>query len=207
MSYILRIDSSSRAHGSHSSRLADMIEKELVSASGLPVRRRNLIDNPEQHINDMTIAGFYTASEDVTPELRDATANSDHLIDELKSAHALIIAAPMYNFSAPSALKAWIDQIVRINYTFAFDGSNFAGLVPANHAFLALAYGAHGYGKDGDLAAMNFLEPYLTSLCAFLGFENVDTFAIEATTGEQDQVEQQYAALAAQIGSTIGKGA
>jgi FMN-dependent NADH-azoreductase len=83
--------------------------------------RRDLAACPVRHITDLTIAGFYTPVEQHSPEIRRDIALSDTLIAELTAASALLITVPMYNFSIPSALKAWIDHIVRINRTFSYD--------------------------------------------------------------------------------------
>ena len=195
MPYVLRIDSSSRHAESHSRRLADRIEARLLSgASGLDVRRRDLSDDPVPHISDETIAGFYTPPGAMTPQARDATALSDALIEELKGADTLLLSAPMYNFGVPSALKAWIDQVVRINETFAYDESGFSGLVPVRRAFVATAYGAAGYGQGGAFAAMNFLDPYLVSLLTFLGIQDVRVIRVESTTADEDSVAGAWAA-------------
>lgn len=187
MTYILRLDTSPRKSDSLSRQLADKVEEHLLMLDpSLGVKVRDLASADLPHISNKTITGFYTSPNDMTSELKMATALSDDLIYELKEAHTLIISAPMYNFGVPSSLKAWIDQIVRINETFAFDGSSFEGLVPVKRAILVLAYGANGYAPNGDFSAMNFLEPYLNALTRFLGIEDIKTIRIEGTTGDPD---------------------
>lgn len=208
MTYILRVDSSPRYSASHSRRLADRLQHELVRYhAGAAVRVRDLARAPAPHLTHETVAGFYSAPEDLTPELSAATAASDALIAELKGAAALIISAPMYNFSAPSVLKAWIDQVVRLNATFAFDGSGFSGLVPVETAYLALSYGLTGYQPEQDAAGLNHLEPYLTSVLSFIGVRKVMAFYVEATSADagllaasEAQAERQIrAAFAATV--------
>lgn len=204
MPYILRIDSSSRTTNSHSRRIADDIESTLVaSLPNLTVRRRDLADANLPHIANETIEGFYTPPENMTPSLMEATALSDELIKELKGADALIISAPMYNFGVPSALKAWIDQIMRINATFSYGDVGFQGLVPVRKAYLALAYGSAGYTEGQPFAAMNFLEPYLVSLMGFLGIKNTEVFRIENTTGDGAELTSSLSALSSQISNQI----
>lgn len=94
----------------------------------------------------------------------------------------------MYNFSVPSALKAWIDQIVRIGRTFAYDGTNFTGLVTIKRAYVICAYGAGGYTDGGGFASFNFLEPYLKGLLSFLGITEIQFFNLQATTGDESMV-------------------
>ncbi|MCQ8186636.1 FMN-dependent NADH-azoreductase [Parvularcula maris] len=193
MPYALRIDASSRHQSSHSRKLADRLEARIIeSCAGLTVRRRDLAAEPIPHILDKTIAGFYTPPSQMTETLREATAFSDTLIAELKGADTLIVSTHMYNFTVPSALKAWIDQIVRVNETFSFDGEAFTGLVPVRRAYLACAYGAAGYGEGGAFASMNFLEPYLVSLLRFLGIKEVRAFRVEGTTADETTIAEAH---------------
>lgn len=197
MTYILRLDTSPRNTDSVSRNLADKIERHLLSLDdSLVVKTRDLSTAGLPHISNSTITGFYTSPSDMTSELRDATALSDQLILELKQADTVLISAPMYNFGVPSSLKAWIDQIVRINQTFSFDGESFEGLVPVKRAVLALAYGANGYAPNGAFSGMNFLEPYLISLMGFLGINDTQVIRIEGTTGQpNDLIAAQQQAL------------
>lgn len=191
--YILRLDASSRHEGSHSRRLGDAAERRLRAAyPDLGIRRRDLITAPVGHISDLTIAGFYTPPQQMTRELKAATALSDELIAELKGAEIVLISAPMYNFGVPSALKAWIDQVMRINETFSFDGTGFAGLLPTKKAVLALAYGAAGYVDGGPFSGMNFFEPYLEALMKFMGIPEVSAFRVEGTTGDAAAIEAAH---------------
>ncbi len=185
MTYILRLDTSPRKTDSLSRQLANKVQEHLLSLNpSLGVKVRDLSSENLPHISNETITGFYTAPSNMSTGLKAATALSDELISELKAANTLIISAPMYNFGMPSSLKAWVDQVVRINQTFAFDGHSFEGLVPVKRAVLVLAYGATGYTADGDFAAMNFLEPYLKALMGFLGIDDVKIIRIEGTTGD-----------------------
>lgn len=195
---LLRIDASARKNGSLSRQLADGIEQAWLNAhpDGL-VQRRDLVQVPLPHISDLTIQGYYTPAEQMTNTLREATALSDALIAELKSAHTVLISAPIYNFSLPSALKAWIDQVVRIGHTFAYDGQRFTGLVTQPRAVLALAYGAAGY--QGPMKDMDHLRPYLTQLLGFLGLPRVDVVAVEATTADAETVAAATRAAEASI--------
>ena len=187
MTYILRLDSSPRKSDSISRQIADKVEQHLKDLDPeLSVKVRDLSCAELPHISNETITGFYTPADAMTAELKAATALSDELIYELKQADTLIISAPMYNFGVPSSLKAWVDQIVRINETFSFDGSSFAGLVAVKRAVFVLAYGASGYAPGGAFSAMNFLEPYLNSLASFLGIEEIKTIRIEGTTGDPE---------------------
>ncbi|MFC4699010.1 FMN-dependent NADH-azoreductase [Glaciecola siphonariae] len=185
MSYILRIDASPRHDDSHSRQLADVIIQNLrLKHTSIDVKQRDIYLNPIEHISNDTINGFFSSPEQLTKDLLEATRLSDELIAELKGAQIIIISSPLYNFSIPSGLKAWIDQIVRINQTFSYDETGFSGSVDVPEAYLALSYGAEGYAPGGALASMNFLEPYLVSLLGFLGIKQTHTFRIEGTSGD-----------------------
>ena len=193
MSYLLRIDTSPRIEASSSRRLSDVVQAHIMTAHDLTsIVTRDLTTHNLPHIQQDTITGFYTPEPQMTPELAKATELSDLLISELKGASVILISAPIYNFSTPSALKAWIDQVVRIGHTFSYDGENFGGLVPASHAYLALSYGSTGYEVGGPMRGLNFLEPYLTSLFEFLGIETVKAFNVQSTTAEEPIALRAY---------------
>lgn len=196
---LLRIDSSARLEGSHSRQLADWVQTawQTVHPEGVLIQR-DLTMQPVGHIQAATIQGFYTPDDQMTPATRAALAQSDQLIAEVVQAHTVLISAPIYNFSMPSSLKAWIDQVVRINRTFRFSGQGFEGLVKQPRAVLALAYGASGYA-DGPMAGFDHLRPYLTSLLRFLGMADVRVLAAEATTAGTDAVNSAMAAARAQV--------
>jgi FMN-dependent NADH-azoreductase len=204
---LLRIDASSRTEGSHSREIADQIVEALRTVHPLvSITSRDLAADPLEHIRNTTIAGFYTADDHMTAELRDATALSDTIIAEVEEADAILIATPMYNFSVPSALKAWIDQLMRINKTFAYDGKSFTGLLGGKKAYVAVAYGAGGYVANGPFAAADFVTPYLRFLLGFMGIGDVTFISVEATTGSPEVVAAERlktkALIEAQIGTT-----
>lgn len=195
---LLRIDTSVRQQGSTSRALADAFEQAWRARHPQgEVHRRDLAVQALPHIDARTIEGFYTAPEAMDASLREATALSDTLIQELKGAHTLLISAPIYNFSIPSALKAWIDHVVRMGHTVSFDGQRFTGLVTQPRAVLALAYGAGGY--QGPLMAMDHLKPYLTQLLGFLGMGRVEVLSAEGTNLDPAAAQTAIASEKARI--------
>ncbi len=185
MSRILRIDTSSRTDGSYSRELTNtFITKWLERHPNDQVMVRDLKAAPIPHIADVTIKGYYTPADQMDVPLKAATALSDLLIGELRSADVLVMSVPMYNFSIPSSLKAWIDQIVRIGHTFSYDGNSFTGMLPGKHAYVMIAYGAAGYLDGGPFAGADFVQPYLKFLLNFLGITDVTFIPVEATTAD-----------------------
>ena len=194
MTRLLRIDSSSRTDGSHSSQLAD--QAEALWRKDNPQGRivhRHLGRDPIPVLSQETITGFFSPQDTLTDNLREATALSDQLIDELQTADTLLLAVPIYNFSVPAALKCWIDQITRIGHTFAYEDGVFRGLTKTRRAVVICAYGADGYLEGQPFEAANFLEPYLRFLLSFLGIEEVEVVSVQATTADEATVAAHLA--------------
>ena len=186
MTTLLRIDSSARTEGSHSRTLGDYTQSLWQSANpSSRVKQRNVADGTIEAIRAKTITGYYTPPEDFTPELTEATALSDQLIAELNGAGALLITTPIYNFTVPASLKAWIDQISRINHTFAFEDGEFRGLLAIRRAIVICTYGAEGYLEGQPFAAANFLQPYLQFLLGFLGIKEIQFISVQGTTNAE----------------------
>lgn len=204
MSTLLRIDSSSRLQGSHSRALADHLQAQwLASHTGGKVILRDLVKTPIPHILDITIAGYYTPTDQHTPELRAAVALSDELIAELLSADTLLFSIPLYNFSIPSALKSYIDHTVRIGQTFGHDEkTGLFGLVEGKKAYVTASYGASGY-VGGSLASYNFLEPYMRALLGFIGISDVTFFSVEGTSTDPATLAATQEKALAEIGRVV----
>jgi FMN-dependent NADH-azoreductase len=199
MKNLFRLDSSARTEGSISRQIGDHLQQVWTAHNPQhQLVQRDLAANPIAPIKNQTIAGFYAKT--LTPDLQAATAQSDVLIGELEQADTILLTTPMYNFSIPGGLKNWLDQIVRIGKTFAFDGSNFHGLLANKTTYVVIAYGASGYGAGEGFAAANFVKPYLQFILGFLGIANVVFFELQATsTGSQTETENALAQLKAEI--------
>lgn len=189
MSTLLRIDSSSRLSGSHSSQLASFAQSAWLSAnSGGNIIERHVGQNTIPVLSQETITGFFTPDDALSENLRIATKLSDDLIAELQSADTLLLAVPIYNFSVPAALKCWIDQITRIGCTFSYENGEFQGLVKTKTAIVICAYGSNGYLPGQAFEQANFLEPYLQFLLSFLGIENIKFISVQSTTADDATV-------------------
>ncbi len=200
MSTLLRIDSSSRSTGSHSSKLADHAEALWREAHPQgKVIRRHVGLQPIPVLSEETITGFFSPDDAMTADLRDATALSDRLIDELQGADTLLLAVPIYNFTVPAALKCWIDQITRIGHTFAYENGTFSGLVLTQRAIVICAYGADGYLEGQPFEVANFLEPYLRFLLSFIGIKEIDIVSAQQTTADEETVATQAAKAQAEL--------
>ncbi len=118
MAHLLHLDASPRGERSQSRRMTRFVEQWKRAHPGDTVIYRDIGRNPVPHIDEPWIAAAYTPPSQRTPELWDAIRISDRLVDEFLAADFYVIGLPMYNFSAPSTFKAYIDQIVRPGRTF-----------------------------------------------------------------------------------------
>ena len=179
MTQILRIDSSPRGERSHSRALtAAFVEELKTKHPDATVAYRDLGHNPVPHVNENWIAGAYSDPVTHSPEVQAALLLSNELVDEMLASDIIVLGAPMYNFSIPSRLKAYIDQIVRIGRTFT---SDYQGLATGKKMFILCARGASGYGQGEAMEAMNFQSPYLKTIFGFIGITDISFVYDEKT--------------------------
>ena len=181
MKKLLRLDCSSRISGSHSRELADHFEEKwtIVNPDGIVIRR-DLAKQQLPHIQSNTIEGFYTPVEHMTPESKKATALSDELITELKSANEILISSPLYNINVSSSLKAYLDQVVRIGHTFNINENGYYGLLENKMAYLITVKG--GVYKGTPMEQYDFQEPYLQAILGHMGIKTQGLFSLEGTS-------------------------
>lgn len=193
MPNVLRIDASMRRDGSITRKLTDQVIAEFGNAD---VVTRDLADGIDLIDSSWIDANFTDASER-TDAQRKALASSDVLVAELKAAGIVVIGAPVYNFSVPAALKAWIDQICRARETFRYTENGPVGLLEGKRAIIVMGSG----GVEADSAA-DYMTPYLRHVLGFVGIHDVQVIAADRLNGDKDgsrlqSAEAQIAALAA----------
>ncbi len=93
-------------------------------------------------------------------------------IAELEQADEYVFGVAMHNFSIPSVLKLWIDQVVRAGRTFSYTASGPQGLLQGKKATILVASGGV-YEAGSPASAMNFIDPYLKTILAFIGITDV----------------------------------
>ncbi len=180
MKKILHIISSPRGDASFSIQLGKaIVEKLLAEYPGSTVKETNLVNVHFPHLEEVHLASFFTPAESRSPELRAAVSHSDDAIRDILEADILVIGAPMYNFTIHSALKAWLDHIVRAGVTFRYDENGLHGLITGKKAYLAFTAG--GVYSEGPLQPIDFVTPYLKTVLGHLGITDVTTFRIEGT--------------------------
>lgn len=169
MTKILRIDASARHAGSISRDLADqLIAKLQARTSGADVVVRDLALNPPPQVTQDWVHANFTDEAARSSEQHAALTTSDALIAELEAADTLVIAAPIYNFGIPAALKAWVDLIARARKTFRYTETGPVGLLTGKKAYIVMASGGTAVGSE-----MDFASGYLRHILGFVGITDV----------------------------------
>ena len=178
---ILRIDSSARRENSVSRALGDaIVQRILATAPQANVVERELADGLPVIDADWVAANF-TAAEARTPSQVSNLALSDSLIGELREADVIVVTVPIYNFSVPSVLKAWIDQVCRAGLTFRYTPNGPQGLLENRPVYLAMASGGVPFGS-----AVDFASGYLKQVFRFIGIDDVRLIGAERVASDED---------------------
>jgi len=178
---ILEVSASGRHQGSTSRTLTGELIAALESdRSSIQVRRRDLADGMP-FVDDAWIAANFTADEDRNSGQRDALATSDQLVSELNEADVIVLGVPIYNFSIPAALKAWVDMIARARLTFRYTENGPEGLLRNKKAYIVISSGGVAVGSDYD-----FASPYLRHALAFVGITDIEFIAAEQLNNNFD---------------------
>ena len=198
MSTLLHIDSSPLYGRSVSRQLTGaFVEQWKASHPEGTVIDRDLNATQIPPLNAGWVGAAYTPQDSRTPEQTAQLALSDELLDELARADEYVIGVPMHNFSVPSVLKLWIDQIARVGKTFSYADGAPKGLLTAKKATFIIATGGV-YDAQTQMASFNFVEPYLRSVFGFLGVTDT-TFLTAGGTAALNYGQDRDAFLAPHI--------
>lgn len=177
---ILHLDSSINGENSASRELSRSIVEQIKSAQwGEKIVYRDLAANPLPHL---TLEAFADSS----------------ILDEFFAADTIVIGAPMYNFTLPTQLKAWIDRVVIAGKTFQYGANGTEGLAKGKRVIIALARGGF-YGEGSPAAAFEYLESYLRSVFNFIGIEP----EFVAADGLAVSPEQRAESIEQALGETV----
>ena len=177
---ILHIDSSISGEQSASRAISRSIVEWLSNASSTnEVIARDLAAEPLPHLT------------------LDAFADSS-VLDEFLGADTIVIGAPMYNFTLPSQLKAWLDRILVAGKTFRYTAEGPEGLATGKRVIIALARGGF-YDAGSPAAALEHLESYLRGVFNFIGIDPEFVAADGLAIGP----EQRERSIAQALGRTV----
>jgi FMN-dependent NADH-azoreductase len=119
-------------------------------------------------------------------------------LDDFLTANIVVIGAPMYNFTIPSQLKAWVDRIIVAGKTFSYSEAGVSGLAAGKRVIVVITRGGF-YGENTPFAAAEHAESYLRAALGFIGITDLEFIVAE---GIQVGPEHRENALAAARQST-----
>ncbi|KKC99331.1 MULTISPECIES: FMN-dependent NADH-azoreductase [Photobacterium] len=199
---ILHLDASVRrtdnlvpSHNSISKQIAaSFMDVWLTNAPQATVIHRDIGINPPGFISQDWIAAAFTPEPNRTAAQRETLALSDELIKEVIAADTILISTPMYNYGLPAALKAWFDQVIRINKTFSFDLERgdfpLSPTLAGKTLVLITSTGEFGFEAGGVREAMNHLGPHIRVMSRYLGVEQTH----EISAGYQEFGDSRHQA-------------
>lgn len=175
---VLHIKTSINGDASKSNQLSNTIIERLKNTySECAVETLDLSKNPLPFLTAEMYQAFSTPKDTRSQTQLEAIQPSDMAIKQIKNADIVVLAVPLYNFSIPANLKAWLDQIARANETFSYATGSPQGLLTDKKVYLAIASG--GVYSEGMMKAYDFTENYLRVVLGFMGLTDVTTFRLE----------------------------
>jgi FMN-dependent NADH-azoreductase len=193
---LLHIDSSVLGPHSVSRQVsAAIVDRLLAATPHLDVVYRDLTSTPLAHLSGSHLA----AAQGATPEaaLQPDIAASQAVLEEFLAADIVVLGAPMYNFTIPSQLKAWIDRIVVAGKTFSYGPQGAEGLAGNKRVIIAVSRGGF-YGAGTPAAVGEHLETYLRWVFGFIGVVNPEFISADGVqTGPEHREKAVAGALRA----------
>ena len=175
---LLHIDASILGANSASRQLSSAVVERLRRATpDLEITYRDLAADPLWHLSGAHLAAAQGASPE-SAELRQDVATGQAVLDEFLVADIVVIGAPMYNFTIPSQLKAWIDRVVVAGKTFRYGASGPEGLAGNKRIIVAISRGGL-YGPGAPAAVLEHLETYLRGILGFIGVKDPEFIIAE----------------------------
>ena len=182
---LLHIDASALGDNSVSRQLsAAVVARFKDSVEPLDVSYRDLDANPIPHLRGSSLAGADAAE----------VADAENVMAQFLAADVVVIGAPMYNFSIPSTLKAWIDRVAVAGKTFKYTEAGPVGLAGGKRVIIASSRGGIYVDSPAD-----FQEPYLRQMFAFMGITEVEFVRAEGIAYSPKHREEAIAAALASL--------
>ncbi|MBE9046580.1 NAD(P)H-dependent oxidoreductase [Pleurocapsales cyanobacterium LEGE 10410] len=176
---LLHIDASPRGERSHSRKMTrEFIEAWKKAYPIDSVTYHDLGRNPIPHVTEAWIAAAFTPEEERSPEMKETLCLSDELVDELFAADIYVMGVPMYNWSVTSGFKAYIDNIVRINRTWAYIPDEnpefpYKPLVHGKKMFVIASRGDGGFAPGERNHQRDFQTPLIKEAFGMLGITDI----------------------------------
>lgn len=184
MKKVLIINASVRDENSHSRKLTKLfVENWQKKYPNDSFTFREVGLNKIPPIDNDWIASAFIKPNNRNEDNQKGVELSNELVKELKESDIYVIGTPMYNWSIPSGLKTYIDQVMRINETWAFrsgkpDG-DYIGLLKNKKMFILSSRGDTGYGENEKNQHMNFQTTYLKFIFGMMGIKDITIISLD----------------------------
>lgn len=190
---ILCVQSSPRGDESESRQLVNLLAEGLSSKSaGAEIVQRDVGLAPPSPVDQSWIGAAYTPPEMLNDAQRGALTESNGLVDEFLEADAVVIGAPVHNFTISAGLKLWIDQVARAGRTFKFSETGSEPLGPDRPTFVVVSGAGVPFGSEID-----FNSSYLRLALPFLGLMAPQFInATELITKREERIREAHAQIA-----------
>jgi len=200
---ILHLDSSILGNGSITRELSAAVAANIRAQNpSADVAYRDLVGDEISHLTGAIAAGFRQID---AGEFDDATVRehqiSETLVTEFLASDVIVIGAPMYNFSVPSQLKAWLDRIAQAGRTFRYTENGPVGLAGGKQVIVVSARG--GFYAEGPLGRMDFQESYLKAFFGFLGISDVRFVRAEGASKGRPVRDEGIALAKESVGNVL----
>ena len=195
---LLHIDSSALGGASVSRQLTAQVVAEWSAANpGAVVEYLDLVANAPSHLNADSLGFRMPAGTEGLTELQlRENAVSEALVSQFLAADVVVVGAPLYNFSVPSQLKAWIDRVAQVGRTFKYTEKGPQGLAGGKTVVVVSSRG----GAYGDESAYEHQESYLKVVFGFFGVTDVRIVRAEGLAMGDAAKAQAIGAAGVQIG-------
>jgi FMN-dependent NADH-azoreductase len=169
---LLHIDSSVLGANSVSRALtARTVAEWQATHPGTTVDYLDLAVDAPSHLDGNSL-GFRAPQADATEVQRRENAISEALVSQFLAADVIVVGAPLYNFSIPSQLKAWIDRVAQVGRTFKYTDKGPQGLAGGKTVIVASTRGGI-YSTSDAGRALEHQESYLQTVFGFFGITDV----------------------------------
>lgn len=195
---LLHIDSSILSDNSVSRQLSQTIVDQWRQAyPRLEISYRDLAAEAPSHLSAEILGAGFIDPQQHSPMQRDETALSATLLEEFLAADVIVLGAPMYNFSIPSQLKAWLDRVLVRGRTFKYTENGPVGLAGGKKVVIVSSRGGM-YGEGSPARLMDHQESYLKTVLGFMGITDVSLVRAEGVNMPEKR-ERAIAAAHEQI--------
>lgn len=191
---VLQISASGRKDGSVTRQLSDDLIAAIEARHGAVNTVQRDVSKGVPFVDDAWIEANFTPDDVRTEKHRESLAYSDALVRELQDADLLVFGAPIYNFSIPATLKAWVDMIARARLTFRYSENGPVGMLRDKKAYLIVATGGVPVGSPAD-----FATPYLRHALNFVGITDIEIIAADRLNSDADESMDRARAQIAEL--------